>query len=69
VAGYVALPVIPAVMAIWIGLPARRRIAATPGLRGRWMVDTAIVLAVVELVAAVVVTIILVRDPLLLPSS
>ena len=69
VAGYVALPVIPAVMAIWIGLPARRRIAATPGLRGRWMVDTAIVLAVVELVAAVALTVIMIRDPLLLPSS
>jgi hypothetical protein len=65
----VALPVIPAVMAIWIGLGARRRIAATPGLRGRLMADAAIVLAVVELAAAVVLLVIMIRDPLLLPSS
>jgi hypothetical protein len=69
VAGYLALPVIPAVMAIWIGLAARRRIAATPGLRGRWMADAAILLAVVELAAAVALVVIMVRDPLLLPGS
>jgi hypothetical protein len=69
VAGYVALPVIPAVMAVWTGVAARRRIAATPGLRGRWMADAAILIAVVELVAAVALTVIMISDPLLLPGS
>jgi hypothetical protein len=56
-------------MAIWMGLAARRRIAATPGLRGRWMADLAILLGVVELVLAVALTVIAARDPLLLPTG
>jgi heme/copper-type cytochrome/quinol oxidase subunit 2 len=68
-AGYIALPVIPAVMAVVTGLRARRRIRATPGLRGERMAVAAVVLAVAELVLAVLIIVGLIWFPLLVPGG
>lgn len=69
VGGYVALPVIPAVMAIREGVAARRRLVASPELAGRWMATAAVVLGAAELVLAVLLVIALVWFPLLVPGG
>jgi uncharacterized protein DUF4190 len=69
IAGYIALPVIPSVMAIWIGLHAHRRIRATPGLGGDRLALAAVVLGVGELVLAVLIVIGLIWFPLLVPGG
>jgi hypothetical protein len=68
-AGYIALPVIPAVMAIVAGLRARRRIRATPGLRGDRLALAAIALATVELALAALIAVALIWFPLLVPGG
>jgi hypothetical protein len=69
VAGYVALPVIPAVMAIREGLAARRRLQGSSEPAGRWMATAAVVLGAAELLLAVLVVIALVWFPLLVPGG
>ena len=50
VLGFVALPVAPSVLAIWLGVTARRRIQADPSLGGDGLATAGIILGVVELV-------------------
>jgi hypothetical protein len=69
VAGYVALPVIPAVMAIREGRAARRRLAGSPRQAGRWMATAAVLLGAAELLLAVLLVIGLVWFPLLVPGA
>lgn len=69
VAGYVALPVIPAVMAIREGLAARRRLDGSPELAGRWMATAAVLLGAAELLLTALLVIVLVWFPLLVPGA
>ncbi len=69
IAGYVALPVIPALMAIREGLAARRRLAGAGQPPGRWMATAAVLLGAGELVLTVVVVIGLIWFPLLVPGG
>jgi Domain of unknown function (DUF4190) len=69
VAGFLAVPVIPSVMAIRFGLAVRSRARATPGLRGRWMGTAAVVLGIVELALAVAVIVGLVWFPTMVPGG
>jgi Domain of unknown function (DUF4190) len=48
--GFVAFPVAPSVLAIWLGVTARRRIQADPSLGGEAFATAGIILGVVELV-------------------
>jgi hypothetical protein len=68
VAGYVALPVIPSLMAIKAGLDVRRRTGSSPGLRGRGVATAAVVLGVAELVLAVLIVAGLIWFPTLVPG-
>ena len=48
--GFVVFPVVPSVLAIWLGVTAKRRIQVDPGLGGEGMATAGIILGVVELV-------------------
>jgi hypothetical protein len=69
VAGYLALPVIPALMAIREGLAARRRLSAAGQPPGRWMATAAVLLGVAELALTALVVIGLIWFPLLVPGG
>ena len=48
--GFVVLPVVPSVIAIWLGVSAKRRISSDPRLTGEGLATAGIILGVVELV-------------------
>ena len=48
--GFVAFPVVPSVLAIWLGVTAKQRIQADPALGGEGLATAGIILGVVELV-------------------
>ncbi len=55
VLGLVALPVVPSVAAVIVGVKVRRKIDADPALTGSRMAGAGIVLGVIGILAAVVV--------------
>jgi hypothetical protein len=48
--GFVAFPVAPSVLAIWLGMSAKRRIQADPSLTGEGLATAGVILGIVELV-------------------
>lgn len=48
--GFVAIPVVASVIAIWLGLTAKRDIRSDPSLTGEGLATTGIILGVVALV-------------------
>lgn len=66
--GFVAVPIVPAVCAIWLGIVSRRRIRADPALTGERMATAGVVLGVAELVIAVVLVAVLIVNPGALPG-
>lgn len=69
VGGFLALPIVPSVMAIRIGLRARRELAEQGQAVHRRLAATAVVLGFAQLVAAVVIVVLLIWAPLLVPSG
>jgi hypothetical protein len=69
IAGFVAVPVVPSVLAIRIGLRARRELAGKGPSSHRWVAVTAVVLGVAELVAAAGIVVLLIWAPTLVPSG
>jgi Domain of unknown function (DUF4190) len=68
-AGYLALPVVPSVMAIREGVAARRRLAGSDVPPGRWMATAGVLLGVVELALTALIVIGLIWFPLLVPGG
>jgi Domain of unknown function (DUF4190) len=66
--GFVAVPIVPALFAIWLGVVSRRRIRSDPGLTGERLATAGIVLGVVELVTATVLIAVLIVSPGTLPG-
>ena len=52
IAGWVAFPIAPSVLAIWLGVSARRRIDRDPTLSGEGMATAGVILGVSALVVA-----------------
>jgi uncharacterized protein DUF4190 len=50
IVGFVVFPVVPSVIAIWLGLSAKRRMRVDPSLTGDGLATAGIILGVVELV-------------------
>jgi Domain of unknown function (DUF4190) len=50
VLGFVVFPVLPSVLAIWLGISAKRRMRSDPGLTGEGLATAGIILGIVELV-------------------
>lgn len=48
--GFVIFPIVPSVLAIWLGVSARRRIRTDPSLTGEGLATAGVILGVVELV-------------------
>lgn len=48
--GFVVFPVVPSVLAIWLGISAKRRMRDDPSLTGEGLASAGIILGVVELV-------------------
>jgi hypothetical protein len=69
IGGFFALPVVPSVMAISIGLRARRELTDQGPTVHRWLAVAAIVLGIAELLAAVVIVVLLIWSPLIVPSG
>jgi hypothetical protein len=43
-------PVLPAILAIWLGITSRRAIRRDPALGGEWMATSGLILGIAELV-------------------
>lgn len=66
--GFLAVPIVPALFAIRLGIASRRRIRSNPGLTGERMAAAGIVLGVAELVVAAVLIAVLIVNPGTLPG-
>jgi hypothetical protein len=50
IVGFVIFPVVPSVLAIWLGVSAKRRMRSDPSLTGEGLATAGIILGIVELV-------------------
>jgi uncharacterized membrane protein len=49
VLGFVVFPVVPSILAIWLGLAAKRRMRQDPSLGGEGLATAGVILGVIEL--------------------
>jgi hypothetical protein len=60
IVGFVAFPLVPSVLAIWLGVTAKRRMRADPTLTGEGLATAGVILGVVEIVLVVLSVILLI---------